>query len=127
MTLVPAYNHGDIADWLSLRRWVKYLHKSQMQMDTPQDFLLLIGADADDVYWVGYNVPLIKHIVAISDGLDGLIRSVQDLPFIAFTTPYKYLREHPPLTTVEFGQDTADGSFDGFASWADKWSNHMLW
>jgi hypothetical protein len=28
---------------------------------------------------------------------------------------------------IRIGQDTADGSFDGFSSWAEKWSNHRLW
>ena len=127
LTLCPAYNHGDIADWLSLRRWVIKLHKKQMQLADPPDFLLLIDADADDEYWYGYNWPVIRHLLSITQGLDGLIRSVYDLPYVVFTTPYTYLEDHPPLATVQVGQDTADGSFDGYASWADKWSNHQLW
>ena len=48
MTLVPAHNHGDIADNVSLRWWLKRLRRRQMAMGEPRDLLLLIDADADD-------------------------------------------------------------------------------
>ncbi len=127
MTLIPAYNHGDVLDNLSLRRWLKRLRREQLNMDAPQDLLLLLDADADDDFWYGYDWPIVSTLLATARGLQGLIESVCDLPFLTFTTPGAYIKDHPPVATVTFGQDTADGSFDGFASWADKWSNHQLW
>jgi hypothetical protein len=127
MVLVPAYNHGDIADNISLRGWLKRLRRKQLSLADPKDLLLLIDADADDEYWYGYNWPVVTRLLAATRGLRGLIESVRDLDYVTFTTPCKYVKTHPPVGTVTLGQDTADGSFDGFSSWAEKWSNHQLW
>lgn len=55
------------------------------------------------------------------------MENVAGLSYLRFTTPGRYLNSHPPLKTIVIGQDTADGSFDGMSSWAEKWSNYQLW
>ncbi len=127
MVMVPAYNPGDLIDNISLRRWVKRLRREQLRMDEPVDLLLLIDMDADDEFWYGIEVPLISRIYSMGRGLRGLIESVLDLDYVRFTTPCRYLEDHGPVGTVDIGQDTADGSFDGLASWAEKWENQRLW
>lgn len=127
MTVIPAYNHGDLIDHLSLRRWVKKMRAQQMAMKDPKDFLLLIDLDADDEFWLGFDVPLLPSLFKVLRGLPGLVESIQDLDYIRFDTPGRYLEDHAPVGTVAVGQDTADGSFDGYSSWAEKWSNHQLW
>ena len=127
MTLVPAHNHGDIADNVSLRWWLKRLRRKQLSMAEPKDLLLLIDADADDEYWYGLDWPVVSTLLAAAQGIKGLIESVRNLDFLEFTTPGRYLESHPPVGSITIGQDTADGGFDGFASWAEKWSNHQLW
>jgi hypothetical protein len=49
-----------------------------------------------------------------------LINSVADLNFVTFTKVTEYLDKHPPAGTIHFGQDTADGNFNGYNSWAEK-------
>ncbi len=127
MTLIPAYNHGDIADNISLRWWLKRLRRQQLAFERPIDLLVLIDADADDEFWEGYKVPAPARLLSATRGLEGLVGSVADLDFVEFTTPGEYINNHPPIGTLTIGQDTADGSFDGFASWAEKWSSHRLW
>ena len=127
MVLVPAYNVGDVLDNISLRHWVKRLRKKQLKMDDPSDLLLLIDMDADDEFWYGFDIPVISKIYSTGRGLAGLIESVQDLDYVTFTTTSEYLKDHAPVKEISFGQDTADGSFDGIASWAEKWSNQVLW
>ena len=127
MTLLPAHNIGDLVDHISLRRWVKGLRKSQLKSAQPKDMILILDQDADDSIWYGYGVPnWLKKIYPDLFGLAGLVESVQDLDFLEFTTPGRYLEDHLPLKEVSFGQDAADGSFDGLASWVEKWSNHQL-
>jgi hypothetical protein len=127
MTLVPAHNHGDIADNITLRWWLKRLRRRQLSMTEPRDLLLLIDADADDEYWWGFDWPVVSRLLATARGIRGLLESVRDLDFVEFTTPGEYVKTHPPIGVIRIGQDTADGSFDGFSSWAEKWSNHRLW
>ena len=127
LVVIPAHNHGDIVDNLSMRKWLKRLRRQQMDMDKPCDLLFLIDFDADDEFWLGLDIPVARRIFSIFRGLEGFVNSIKDLPFVSFTTPYRYLKDHPPVGTITLGQDTADGSFDGYASWAEKWSNHQLW
>ena len=127
MTLMPCYNTGDLADHLTLRRWVKQLRRQQLALEKPQDVLLLIDMDADDEFWLGFDVPLLKGHFSTVSGLKGLVENVADLDYLRFTTPGDYLDTHAPIGTLTIGQDMADGSFDGMASWAEKWSNHQMW
>ena len=127
MTLVPCYSTGDLADHLTLRRWVKQIRAEQLKLDQPTDLLLTIDMDADDEFWVGYKVPILDKLISSLKGLTGLVKSVADLNYLVFTTPDRYLKGHPPVGTVTIAQDTADGSFDGYSSWAEKWSNQRLW
>lgn len=127
MTLLPCYSSGDVADHLTLRRWVSRMRRAQLAQKDPPDLLLLIDHDADDEFWAGYDVPVVQRLLSTARGLQGLVEDVANLPYVTFTTPGRYLATHPPLREICFTQDTADGSFDGLASWAEKWSNHRLW
>lgn len=127
LTLLPCYNTGDLADHLTLRRWVKQMRRQQLNQEKPQDALLLIDMDADDEFWVGFDMPLLKGRFSTASGLRGLVENVLDLDYVKFTTPGEYLDGHRPVGSIVIGQDTADGSFDGHSSWAEKWSNHRLW
>lgn len=127
MVMVPAYNHGDIGDNITLRAWIRRIRARQTSHASPKDVLLLIDADADDSFWWGYRGPILPRLISTAQGIGGLIQSVSTLPYLRFTTPGNYLDGHAPVDTVVLRQDTADGSFDGYASWAEKWSNHALW
>ena len=127
MTLMPCYNTGDLADHLTLRRWIKQMRRQQLTLEEPVDLLLLIDMDADDEFWIGFDVPLLKGRFSTASGLRGLVENVADLDYLVFTTPGEYLDDHAPVGSICIGQDTADGSFDGHSSWAEKWSNHRLW
>ncbi len=125
--LLPAVNHGDIVDHISLRRWVKKLRKQQLRENPGHDLLLLIDMDADDSFWEGYTIPVVSNLLCVTQGFKRLIQSIETLPFVEFTTPGSYLEDHPPLKRITISQDTADGSYDGYASWTEKWANHQLW
>ena len=56
-----------------------------------------------------------------------MVDEVKDLEHLRFTTLEGYLKDHPPVGTIFFGQDTADGSFDGYNSWAEKAQAHQYW
>ncbi|MEA4811688.1 MAG: hypothetical protein VB108_03845 [Anaerolineaceae bacterium] len=127
MTLLPAYNVGDLVEHLSLRCWVKRMRKEQLKSKDPADMLLILDQDADDAFWFGFGMPnWIRKVYPDLFGLEGLAESIKDLDFIEFSTPCRYLETHKPLREISFGQDAADGSFDGMTSWVEKWSNHQV-
>ncbi len=47
LTLLPAYNTGDLVDNLSLVKWVKKVRKQQLELPDPVDLMILIDMDAD--------------------------------------------------------------------------------
>lgn len=127
LTLLPAYNAGDLVDNISLAKWIKKIRRQQLELDDPVDLLITIDMDADDGFWVGMDYPLVKRFYSSLKGLKGLVESVADLDYVTFSTPGRYLKDHAPVGTLELGQDTADGSFDGLSSWAEKFSSQRLW
>ena len=106
MVLVPAYHHGDVLDHGGLAAWVTQIHGQHAD-----DTLLLIHMDADATVWENFDMELA--------GLDGL-------DFVRFTTIQDYLDSHVPVAEVELLGDLADGTGDGFQSWAEKTFNHEI-
>jgi len=82
--------------------------------------------DADDDFWIGM-LPAVKIIFPIAGGLESLVRNVKNISWLKFSTPQAYLASHEPFDKISWGMDTADGSFDGMASWTEKWENYKLW
>jgi hypothetical protein len=125
--IIPTYNHGDLVENISLRSWVTNLHRGQLKGTIDRDVLLFLNFDADDSYWTGYKLP--KHLAWLPNtgGLKQLIEEVKDLDFVKFTTLNEYLKNHADAGKISFGQDIADGNFNGFNSWAEKFSSHLNW
>lgn len=127
IALIPAISHSDLVDYGCLGSLVRRLHKKQLNKEIRHDVLLFINLDADAILWHGLNLPFPLGNLPNAGGLEGLIKEISDLNYVVFDTPYHYLKNHPPIATVSFNQDTADGAFDGYASWAEKPFNHLIW
>ncbi len=127
ITVLPTYNNSDICDAGCLRAWVKELHKKQESGEIKHDVLIFVNMDADAIFWESMNLPVVRNKIANTDGINGLVREIADLPFIEFDTPGNYIKTHEALGNIEFTQDTADGNFTGYASWAEKPYNRKIW
>lgn len=128
MRLLPSCNQGDLAEfWLSAARMVSALRRRQLQADTPIDYLVVLDMDADDSFWAGMARPLTQAIAPSFAGLYHLIHDVARHRYVTFTRPWDYMLTHPDRGTLSLGQDLADGAFDGYASWADKYEDYILW
>ena len=106
MTLVPAYHHGDLIDHGGLAGWAQQIHESQAG-----DQLLLIHFDADAESWQAF---------------DRELDAAMELDFVEFTTIQDYLDQHDPVVELEAPQDMADGTGDGWQSWAEKLFNQEI-
>lgn len=127
MTIIPTYNNSDICDAGCLRSWVKELHQKQIDGEINNDMLIFVNMDADAIFWETLNLPLIKSKIANTDGINGLVREIADLDYVVYDTPGGYLKTHQPVGTIDFTQDTADGNFTGYSSWAEKPYNRKIW
>jgi hypothetical protein len=127
MTIIPTYNIGDLVENVSLSHWVQRLRRLQNSGDIKQDVLIYINFDADSEFWSGIDLWWPLDWLPNTGGLEGLINEIKHKEYVRFTTLDDYLKDHPPAGTFHFGQDTADGSFDGYDSWAEKADAQEYW
>ncbi|MBN1571762.1 MAG: hypothetical protein JW984_01045 [Deltaproteobacteria bacterium] len=127
ITVIPAYNQGDLIENVSITKWARDVHRKQLRGKIKGDVLIFINADADDSYWAGYTLPGYMKWLPNTGGISQLIEEVDALDYAEFTTLKDYLENHKPVGKVSFGQDTADGNFNGYDSWAQKITNHEYW
>ena len=120
LTVIPTYSNADVCDAGCLRAWVKDLRQKQRTGEINRDLFLFINMDADAIFWESLDLPLIGHRLANTDGIRGLVKEVADLDYVVFDTPGGYMKDHGPVGEIRFTQDTADGNFTGYASWAEK-------
>ncbi len=127
MIIMPAISHSDLVDYGGLRSLVSRLHHKQALGEISTDVMIFINLDADALLWYGIQLPFPADRLPLTGGLHGLIKDTADLDYVVFDTPYNYIKSHPPLEPVSFQQDIADGMFDGYASWAEKPFNQLVW
>ena len=127
MVVIPTYHMGDLMEHVSLKHWANELRDMQNNGHLNQDALIFINFDADSELWSGLDLPLPLAWLPNTGGLDALIDEVKSLPNVEFTTLGDYLSNHPPVGTFFFSQDTADGSFNGYNSWAEKANASEYW
>lgn len=128
LRLMPSINQGDIAEYfLSARRMLKIIRHEQIAAKKSTDMLVVLDMDADDTFWSGMLPRIFRGIIPSFGGLYSLIKSIAGLPFLVFERPWEYLKVHSDVGEIILGQDIADGAFDGYASWAEKYENYEIW
>ena len=127
MVVIPTYHVGDLIEHVNLREWACELHDLQEEGRINRDALIFINFDADSEFWSGIDMPWPLKWIPYTGGLAALVDQVEDLPFAEFTTPGAYLNTHSPRGDISFTQDTADGSFNGYNSWAEKHRTTRYW
>ncbi|MCI0480473.1 MAG: hypothetical protein L0213_02655, partial [Candidatus Dadabacteria bacterium] len=127
MTIIPMYNVGDLIENVSLTKWARDIHRMQLEGTVKGDVLLFINFDADDSYWNGYTLPIYLRWLPNTGGLAQLIDEADAADYIEFTTLGDYLKTHKPKKEIFFGQDTADGTYNGYNPWAEKTTSHDYW
>ena len=125
--VLPTISNVDLIDYGSLKFLVKSLHQKQLKGEIDSDLFIFINMDADAVFWEGLKLKGALIKIPNLDGIRGLVNEVKDLDYVVFDTPYNYLKSHPPVAKIEFTQDTADGNFTGYSSWAEKPFNRKIW
>lgn len=126
ITLLPCVNSGDIVFSGGIASYVKTMRKKQ-KAENLGDLMLIVDMDADDEFWYGYFSKKSGEEPYSKGGLYRMIKSLSKIPYVEFTTPYEYMKKHETVGEVTIALDTADGSHDGYSSWAEKWENTKLW
>jgi hypothetical protein len=109
MVWVPAYHHADVLEHGGLSAWTR-----QIGAQVDGDALLLVHFDADAESWENFGAELTRLADQVAAGE------------VVYTNIQDYLDSHPPISSVDVAGDVADGTGDGFQSWAEKDFNHRL-
>lgn len=130
ITVIPCVNNGDIMSMGGITNYIKNMKRKQ-RLENTGDLLLLIDMDADDEFWFGYVSKIFyndrKMGKLTKGGIYHMIEAAARIKGVKFTTPYEYLKTHSPTFEVAIPLDLADGSYDGYSSWAEKWENTEVW
>jgi hypothetical protein len=125
--LLPAMSIGDVLNHISFERWLLDLRELQLRGVVDQDLVLHMNFDADVESWLPHEMPPGLGWFPNSGGLREYIEAVDAYPWAEFATPSEILAGLEPVGEVIVRQDTADGAFDGHASWAEKFPSHSTW
>jgi len=127
LTVLPTVSNADVIDAGTLRALARDLHARQESGEIDTDVLVFINMDADAPFWEPFGLPGPLGRIPHTRGILGYAEEVADLDFVVFDTPGEYLKTHAPLGEIAFGHDTADGGYTGYASWAEKPFNRLIW
>jgi hypothetical protein len=125
--LLPVMSIGDVLNHISFERWMLDLRELQLNGTVDRDLVLHMNFDTDVDSWVPQDLPPGLGWFPNAGGLREYIEAVNEYEWAEFTTPGEFLARHEPVGEVVIRQDTADGAFDGHASWAEKFPSHDTW
>jgi hypothetical protein len=123
----PIVSIGDVLNHQTLENWMLELRKLQVTGQVQQDMIIHLNFDTDSEAWIPPEMPWFLKWFPNSGGVTEYIKYVNKYDWAEFTTPGEYLSTHDPQGEVFVTQDSADGSFDGHYSWAEKFTSHETW
>lgn len=135
IVMLPSISVADLLNFDSLENLMLRLRKLQESGEVKEDLVININFDADAESWEPMKVPIplfsqrwLQKKVPNTRGIREYIEAVNKYSWASFTTPKKYLDEHPkPTYEVYVPHDLADGAFDGYHSWAERDFSHRTW
>ncbi len=124
--LFPCVSAGDVVDFISLERWMLDLREMQVSGEVNRDMVIHFNFDADAETWL----PMLGEALGFipnAGGLPEYIKYVNKYDWAEFSTPGEYVASHEPVGEVMIRQDLADGAWDGYYSWFEKYPSHVIW
>jgi hypothetical protein len=127
MLMIPMYGFGDIMDHLSLKKWFQMIRKKQESGEISGHALLVLNHDMDSYTWNGTHLPKLLQWMPNSGGIPELIKTVDDLEYVELTNLIDIIPTLSVHGDILLKQDVADGCFNGYYNWAQKFDNTKYW
>lgn len=127
MLMIPMYGFGDVIDYFSMKRWLILIRKMQETDEITGDALFVLNYDMDYDDWIGHKLPKFIQWLPKTRGLTEFAEAVDQLKYVEFanlSTIIPKLEVHGETTLYP---DAADGNWNGFYNWAQKYDNTKFW
>jgi hypothetical protein len=129
--MIPMYGFGDALDHLSVKSWFKKIRRKQEMGEIRGHALVFLNFDMDSETWTGRRISRIVRWLPNMRGLWELAEAVDALDYVEFANLIDVI---PRLVSsghvygkATLGPDVADGNFNGFHNWAQKYNNTKFW
>ncbi|TFG27674.1 MAG: hypothetical protein EU532_06965 [Promethearchaeota archaeon] len=129
MLMIPMISFGDIYDHLSIKRWFRKIRRYQELEKISGHALLFLNFDMDYEGWVNMGLPKFLDWMPNTRGLREFAEAVDEYDYVEFAN----LLDIIPIFKkdirgeVILRPDVADGVFNGFYNWAQKFENTHFW
>jgi len=129
MLMIPMVSFGDIYDRLSIKRWFRKIRRYQEVGKISGHALVFLNFDMDYEGWVNMGLPKFLEWMPNTRGLRELAEAVDEYDYVEFSN---FLDVIPILKEDIRGEvilrpDVADGAFNGFYNWSQKFENTKFW
>ncbi|TXT61618.1 MAG: hypothetical protein BAJALOKI2v1_20071 [Promethearchaeota archaeon] len=127
MLMIPTYAFGDILDFCSIKRWFELIREKQKDGEIAGHALLFLNFDMDYDNWVGMKLPKFLQWMPNSRGLSEFAEAVDLYDYVEFGNLLEVIPKLEVHGETVLKQDVADGLWNGYYNWAQKYSNTKFW
>lgn len=127
MLMIPMYGFGDILDYYSIKKWFERIREYQEKNLIEGHALIFLNFDMDYDNWVGVSLPKILSWMPNTRGLDEFAEIVDEYNYVEFGNLLEIIPKMNIYGKTILKQDAADGNWNGFYNWAQKYNNTKFW
>ncbi|MFX1406240.1 MAG: hypothetical protein ACFFBW_04745 [Promethearchaeota archaeon] len=125
--MIPMYAFGDVLDFYSIKRWFEFIRKKQVSGEISGHALIFLNFDMDYGGWVGMKLPKIAQWMPNSRGLLEFAEAVDKYEYVEFGNLLDVIPKLEVQGEVYLREDVADGMWNGYYNWAQKYNNTQFW
>ena len=125
--MIPTYAFGDILDYCSIKKWFELIRSKQLSGEISGHALIFLNFDMDYENWIGMSLPKFLKWMPNSRGLMEFTEAVNQHDYIEFTNLIDIIPKLKIHGEVTLREDVADGMWNGYYNWAQKYNNTKYW
>ncbi|MFW9783089.1 MAG: hypothetical protein ACFFFB_12475 [Candidatus Heimdallarchaeota archaeon] len=125
--MIPAYSFGDIVDYYSIKKWFELIREKQTTGEISEHALLFLNYDMDADPWTGIKLPKFLQWMPKTRGIREFAEAVHMYDYIEFGTLLDTIPKLKIYGETTLREDVADGLWNGYYNWAQKYENTIFW
>lgn len=127
MLMIPMYGFGDALDNLSIDHWLEIIRKKQEIGEIEGHAMIFLNFDMDADTWIGIKLPKFIQWMPNSRGIREIAEAVDKLDYAEFGNLLEIVPKMSAVGETILKEDVADGCFNGYYNWAQKYNNTRFW